>query len=342
MTTAIVYVQLGENPAKTLHLFASQAKKARPQSNLYLLTDNPRLWQQFPGRVIDVSLRSENSGFLSFRKQNKELERIAGGYWLNTLKRLFVLEVMQDFSNEWHDLLHFESDVYSFVSTEIVDCLRFRVISAAIPRFSEGRGIASIIYVRSLPALTKMISDISEILILNPTIRDDMELLGVALDTGVLSELPSLPDESWDWNGATYVFDGAAYGQYFFGQDPFHTEGKIISGFQNPHFNFEVSLAKWRLDEQESRSTLLKFKVNEDEWIVANLHVHSKILLPESSLNDPVWKKYLAEANSETSRIPIATTDTSVHSKKLDIWTRFRIAQKKGLIVTILNKIKRF
>ena len=341
MKTAIIYVQLGENPAKTLYLFASQAKKALPQSKLFLVTDSPGLWQEFPGQVIDVSSRGENNSFLGFRKQNKELERIAGGYWLNTLKRLFVLEVMQDFSIDWDDLLHFESDVYSFVSNEMVKCLRCRVNSTAIPRFSENRGIASVVYVRSLPALKKMISDFSQILGNNPTIRDDMELLGIALNTGVLSELPSLPADGWAWNKERYVFDGAAYGQYIFGQDPFHTDGNVISGFQNPHFNFDVSLAKWQLDEQESGSAQLKFKVKEDEWILANLHVHSKILLAESSLSDPVWRKYLTEANNQTARIPIAATETSVHSKKLDLRTRFRIAQKKGLINTILKKIRK-
>lgn len=323
-------------------MFASQANKVLLQSETFLITDSPRLWQEFPGRIIDVSLRSENTSFLAFRKRNKELERIAGGYWLNTLKRLFVLEVMQDFSTEWEDLLHFESDVYSFLSTELVECLRTRVSSSAVPRFSENRGIASIVYVRSVTALKKMTSDLSQILIDNPTIRDDMELLGIALNTGALSELPSLPQDAWEWKNEKFVFDGAAYGQYILGQDPFHTQGNIISGFRNPHFDFDVSLANWRLDKHELRSNQLRFWIEEEEWTLANLHVHSKILLPEPSQNNPVWKRYLAEANKQTSRVPVVATETSVHLEKLDLKTRFRIAQKNGMLKTILKKLSRF
>jgi hypothetical protein len=339
MTTALVYVQLGENPSKTLYLFATQAKRALSQSELYLLTDNPNLWKEFPGRILDISLYNENSGYLRFRNQNRHLERIAGGYWLNTLKRLFVLEVMQDYASEWNDLVHFESDVYSFLSDEMIECLRDRVPAVAVPRFSENRGIASVVYVRSQTALKKMISDLSQILFQKPNIRDDMELLGVALAIGAVSELPSLPTDGWDWNGERYIFDGAAYGQYFFGQDPFHTEGFIISGFQNPHFSFDISSVKWRLEKQPFSNVQLKFQLEENDLVLANLHIHSKIPLSESSTEDPLWKKYLDEANKKTIRTPIESNENSPHSEKLDLKTRFRIAQKKGLLKSLYKKL---
>ena len=339
MTTAIVYVQLGKNPAKTLSLFALQAKRTLTDSEIYLLADYPEMWPDFPGHVVDVSQRIDSAGFLRFRKQNKELERIAGGYWLNTLKRLFVLEAMQDFSSDWEDLLHFESDVFSFLSKEIVECLRANANSVGIPRFSENRGIASVLYVRNPLALKRLVADLTETLETGLVIRDDMELLGIMLARDLVSQLPSLPAEAWTWQGKKYVFDGAAYGQYLFGQDPFHTQGSVISGFQNPHFNFDLSSVNWELNNDASGITQLDFKSEEETWSLANLHVHSKILLPSPSLNEAIWKKYLLEANNQIPRIPVLASETSPHSKRIDIRTRLQIAIKKGLFKVILKKI---
>jgi hypothetical protein len=196
------------------------------------------------------------------------------------------------------------------------------------------------LYIRNKKAITDLVEKLSNILQNIPNIKDDMELLGVALNQGQIQELPSLPSHAWHYKNTKYIFDGAAYGQYIFGQDPFHTNGKITSGYKNPNFEFDAEDANWRIGELEGRDTLsLDFQGN--TYVLSNLHIHSKLLLDAISQESEIWKKYIHQANREAKRTPVEELEPSIHSEKLSIFTRIMVARKKGLLKTASRKAKR-
>jgi hypothetical protein len=342
VTTAIVYVQLGENPSKTLIPFATHSFNSLENSLHILLTDLPKKWSNFPGQIVDISGKTLNAGYQKFEQEHKELKRVSGGYWLNTLKRLYVLEIMTTIPFEWDDMIHYESDIYPLITQEIIDCLRSKISSSAVPRFSDERGIASLLYIRNKKSLIHFIEGTSQILCEQHEIRDDMELLGAALNKSVIEELPSIPKDAWSWGDKRILFDGAAYGQFLFGQDPFHTNGKITLGYKNPSFPLDISLGKWSISKEGKTSpTSLKFNYLNQEYEIANLHVHSKLLLTELSQNNSEWANFLDVANGDAEQLIYESDEISVHSVKPSLLTRFLIARKKGLLRTMASKLLR-
>ncbi len=342
VTTAIVYVQLGENPSKTLIPFATHSFNSLENSLHVLLTDLPEKWSNFPGEIVDISGKSLSAGYQNFEQEHKELRRLSGGYWLNTLKRLFVLEIMTTIPVEWDDMIHYESDIYPLITQEIIDCLRSNISSSAVPRFSDERGIASILYIRNKKSLIQFVDGISQILSEQHEIRDDMELLGVALNDSVIKELPSIPKDAWAWGDKKILFDGAAYGQFLFGQDPFHTNGKITPGYKNPSFPLDISLGKWWISaEDDTAPTSLKFNYLNQEYEIANLHVHSKLILAELSRKNSEWANFVDVANGDAQQLIYESHEISVHAVKPSLFTRFLIARKKGLLRTMAAKLQR-
>lgn len=341
MSTTIVYVQLGDNSSKTLTRFANNALKGLIEPKLILLTDIPEKWADFPGEIVDISNYRLAQGYVKFEKANKELKGVAGGYWLNTLKRLFVLEALVNHSEIDEDIVHLESDVFSLLTTEMVEALRTNIQTVAVPRFSSNRGIASLLYLRNKKALASLIEKLSAILEENPDIRDDMELLGFALNQYQVQELPTLPKDAWHYHDRKLIFDGAAYGQYIFGQDPFHTNGYIVSGYKNPNFSFDPELAFWDITSSRGES-FLTMKFQQEIFTLANLHIHSKMLLNPLSYYDETWQNYINQANGQTVRTAIKVEEQSVHSSKPSLIVRLRIARKKGFVKTVTLKIVKF
>ena len=52
MDIPFVFVHLGKNPSPQLTFMAVAAKKLNPSVELYLITDHPKFWQDFPGMLI--------------------------------------------------------------------------------------------------------------------------------------------------------------------------------------------------------------------------------------------------------------------------------------------------
>ena len=74
------------------------------------------------------------------------------------------------------------------------------------------------------------------------------------------------------------IFDAAAIGIYLLGEEPFHNNGRIITGKQNPHsaINYTKEQFIWKTDEQNRKKPYIW---NGRKWLlINNLHVHSKDL----------------------------------------------------------------
>lgn len=337
MATNLVLVHLGKNPSPILMEMADSAAKCFKDAKVFLITDFPSDWTAFPGIVISYSRSSPNNYLASLIRKYPELAQIAGGYWLYSLERLSALEKIYDYVGSNEPVLHFESDVLLSMNDSDFKLMISKCDQCACPRFSKNRGIASLFFIPNYFQFSSFLSAMKEILSRKNAPTNDMELLGICLNEDVLQVLPSLPIDSWTKSsGEKVVFDGAAYGQYIFGQDPFHTEGRRVSGFQNPDFPLELSQLGWKISNQvESDCDSLVYTHENVDYRVLNLHLHSKIKVSAVNKKNPLWVQAINEANGKSNRILGEMELNLIHTQKITFVNRLRIARRKGFSKSI-------
>jgi hypothetical protein len=115
----IVFVQLGNNPAPTLNLFAKQAQDSYSSACVVLLTDNKKKHKDFPGKIIEIET---SKLFSDLNSEDKKLHKRMGGYWLHTLNRLFVLRNLEEHFPKNTKIIHLESDVLSLINDNVITC----------------------------------------------------------------------------------------------------------------------------------------------------------------------------------------------------------------------------
>lgn len=324
----VVFVHIGENPTPTLYAAAEVAKIALPDAEIFLISDQVRLLESFPGTAIKFN-KEEVQPFLDlFIKKNKELKNLAGGYWLNTMMRLFALKQAAQL-NPSEPFIHLESDVYLYAQKDNLQEFEFSQDSVSYPRLSASRGVASFLYSPNLDTLLTFLRKLSAILIENQSIVNDMDLLGCALNSETSTELPSTPHNREELGINHYIFDGAALGQYLLGIDPIHTDGSVVSGYQNSDYNFDISSFKWSIP----RLGKLIVTIQNTDYEILNLHAHSKEILGIPDPTNSRWTQILQEANGEKPREVLIRETTNFHLMKPSIRDRIRIGRKAGLIV---------
>ena len=74
----VVFVHIGENLTSTLYSGAKVAKIALPDAEIFLISDQEKLLESFPGTAVKLN-NEEIQPFLNhFIKKNKELKNLAG------------------------------------------------------------------------------------------------------------------------------------------------------------------------------------------------------------------------------------------------------------------------
>lgn len=345
----IVYVQLGNNPSPTLQHYAEINSRNFSNPLNILITDNPSKFLDFPGQVVRYNSKSIGPGFKKYIRFNKAYSNIAGGYWRYTMERLFSFNTLVRELPSDIPVIHIESDVLILFGDDVLNALAETYKISAIPRYSSTDGIASIMFSPSLKKLAMDLVELDSLLSRNLRTRSDMSLLGLGLKEGILAELPSTPESALtistkdDLQDKKVVFDGLAYGQYLFGQDPVHTHNRRISGYLNKEFPVDLSVVKWHLD-CESKIVNLKFSVAKSEYIIGNLHMHSKIKV--DPLDAQMWRVCLGEANGELPRTQGPYVPDLIHTIKSSAIDRIRIIVRRGVFksmkLRISGQYKRF
>lgn len=352
----IVFVLLGKNPAPTLYNFANVARIQADESEIILITDHPKRHNQFPGSIVRYERNSELMPLIKLRRSHPELKGIAGGYWLFTLERLFALMQLEKCANN-APIIHLESDVLLSMTTEHAVKLEQMCSLTSVPRYSTDLGIASFLY---SPSIKQLIHDLislgrllEEFLNLKGDPPTDMQLLGRALNTGVFQELPSLPENAWTIGNPEehrkLVFDGLAYGQYLFGQDPLHQRGMRVSGHQNEHFDTTLEEFSWSLRQTEGGTCTIGYDWELSRVEIANLHIHSKENLNHLDQRSQRWQQAINEANGTTERITTGPFQDTIH-RRPKLLNRFRLWKRFGILNWLrmsartgkLSKILRF
>ena len=332
---------MGSNPSPTLISNSKVLRKLQPNSSQFLLTDSPKNWKGFAGEVCDASEITSSLSINEFTRRNKEVVEIAGGYWLNTIKRLFVLSALEKHIFDNSAIMHLESDVLLNVSSETTAEILKKINKVAVPRFSNDLGIGSILIAPNLHTLRDALSQLEEILNSKKSITNDMELLGYGLNNSILQELPTLPSAAWEMkSGDKLIFDGAALGQYLFGQDPIHAGGFYISGYKNPNYPIDPGSFHWYISEEKNKIEQIKFQFNNSQFLPVNLHNHAKRILNEVNSEDNIWQELMAEANTLVPRKAIIAPEDSIHSRTISFPNRLRKALKMGILRYSMLAIK--
>jgi hypothetical protein len=334
----IIYVHLGSNPSPTLVHMALGASKSMKEASLMLVTDHVENFPGFPGQVIEYSENFRTKQFREFIKKNKELQGISGGYWLYTLERLFVLQHIARNLPKEIPIIHFESDVYSFLNIQDVSELSGFYKGVAVPRIDRNTGIASIVFAPNQQSLINCIATLMNVLTKNPNIKSDMSLLGQGLNLGILEELWSRPGVDDRLNRPRIILDGAELGQYFFGADPLHTGGILQSGFTGQGTRIKFEELEFLL-EGIPKSLYIKHL---DETIkVGCIHNHAKRVLVNPEDDPATWNRLLREANREVVRVSEIAPLDLIHTRKVSVLNRIRRARKsnENILKYLLKKI---
>ena len=344
---AIVFVHLGLEISPTLEAFSKACIDVHGKVRRILITDHPSAPVNFDGEIVVTTEKSLASG--AMLKKRGYYSKLASGYWLNTFERIFALRALKHLPNiSSLPIIHLESDVLPLFDSIDVDFIFRNFPNVAIPRFSETLGIGSFIFSPNTEELFSVLDKLETLAIQNVEwMENDMQLLGLALNEGIVSELPSHPSDYFEKafnsiKGDRLLFDGAALGQYLFGQDPFHQSGFRYSGFKNPAYvaRTDIDSMKWKV-ESDTEGSRLVVEVDKIRYKIANLHIHSKEILPPLSLHSERWDRAIQEANGVITRTQESTTEVSPHSKKPNLMVRLQIAKSKGLRVAIFNYLKK-
>jgi hypothetical protein len=340
----IVYVQLGNNPSPTLRHYAEINSRLMPDAKSVLITDNSSHAVDFPGDVISYSGQGCLPGFTKYNKNNKAYSNIAGGYWRFTMERLFALTILQERYGDVCPVIHVESDVMLLLDAATLQTIKDNIKITSVPRYSSTDGIASILFSPSIKQLKEDLLRLDSVLEENLFVSSDMALLGLGLEHGVLGELPSHPKDGLimkaedDESSTLIVFDGAAYGQYLFGQDPVHTSNRVISGFQNPHFQLSLSETSWRVKQRE-KLRRPSFVWENKTYEVVSIHMHSKIRV-DPTISE-MWENAINEANGLSVRATGPLIEDFIHSIPSSYIDRIRMIRRRGLVQSIRNRIDR-
>jgi hypothetical protein len=337
----IVFVHLGLNPTPTLIHFSRLAKGRLNNPRLFLISDHPDRFRGFPGQVIQY--KNKHPAIRELERTFPHYKNISGGYWIRTIERLFALDLMKEVLETDESFLHFESDVMSLVTDDIYDLLDVNYEKVAYPRFSKQAGIASILYSPSAKSYEEFLNALFDIVIKAEGWMTDMDLLGIVLNNKDSEELPScFPVSSFlrDQDGNQVIFDGAALGQYLFGRDPVHTKGKSISGYTNPHFDIDLGKSRWSIKNCESGNKIFISCDENQNMRVANLHVHSKQLIPNMDANEETWIQIMKAANREIPPLEGEYVEDLIHKMPVPFRDKVSRAFEKGIYSVLKEKTR--
>lgn len=344
----IVFVQLGRNPSPTLNHFARAATINSPGSDVLLITDHPDDHYRFPGTVLNYVRDLEFETLTILYKKFKERIELSGGYWIYTLERLFALMQLSKLKVN-SAIIHLESDVLISMTTEHFEKLSQMCRRTSVPRHSGDLGIASFLYAPSLQQLTTDLELLGKIL--DKHLSDstdfltDMQLLGLGLNESILQELPTLPNDAWILESGKenrkLVFDGAAYGQYLFGQDPLHNHSMRVSGFQNLNFPLNLKNCCWSLHPSITPNHTVAYDWDLSRIEIANIHVHSKEILEIPNTASLRWQRAIGEANGLIDREVSGPFPDVIHNRRLRFISQLRLSRQSGKIAKLFKFAQR-
>ena len=256
--------------------------------------------------VIIVPYKSfnENNRFITFQecisRNNHKIITVDGlgdrkHLFMRSMERFILCELLVR-KEGLRDTIFLEIDNMVYMNPELV-LSQLKQKELAYLYDNDGRSSAGIMFIRD----PWVMEDLSNMIISYIETGESHEWL---TDMGVLAKyatvypyrvqyLPieidrSYPNEVYGGSGDySCIFDAAPYGIYLFGQDPFHTNGKLVKGLKNIWSKIDVThnTYEWKFDDMGRKCPWVTFKNGESRPIF-NLHIHAKNL--EEAVSDNV------------------------------------------------------
>ena len=342
----VVLVHLGKNPSKTLIPYVKLNKQVCEKYEFALITDRPGDWKEFPGTIIEFDESHLGRYFKQLQEEFNDYLDVAGGYWLFTLKRLWARSALQIYFPKNTRFIHIESDVLLLADAQTILSATRNVTKTAVPRYSLELGIASILYAPSINQYLEDLLFLESILMHEHKWLTDMHVLGIALNSGTFCELQSGPREHSSTQadptlGQQQIFDGAAIGQFLFGQDPVHNSGSSITGYINPFYGFDVTQGIWKIERNSKYKSELLWEIDSSRYQILSIHVHSKAPIANFVGTDPIWSLIIDSANSKHRTIYDQGSIDYIHTQKTPLRARLRIIVRKGVYKSMKARVRK-
>ena len=237
------------------------------------------------------------------------------GFWYKTIERFFVLRDWM-LAEGAQRLFHAELDNLVFDLSGLAVRLDESGRGLFIPRSSEDRALASLIYVNNpmaLNAFCDFVGKESRTLIDNQLLARFVTAFpefGVSLPTEsffstVGSEVP-LPWKVLSATRAGGIFDAAAVGQWLFGVDPRLQKWFLRNRFRNEELRVDVSEMRFVWNEGDAR--LFCTFGDSPPVNLYNLHVHSKMF---AKLERPRF--FRATLSAANANVPMVLDTNITH-----------------------------
>ena len=233
------------------------------------------------------------------------------------MTRLFVLhDAMQSLGIP--KAIHLENDVLLLTSPALERRLRDSPAYVYLPFASRARGIASLVYVGGIEALTDVLQHLLR-LIKATRLPSEMEYLAAAAAAGApIRPLPTMPSDvlllsepnatheglvpaETFWSGYPQfgaIFDATALGHYLAGPDPANDRYLSRNLFISEDTNVDTPSLRWNIITVGNQ---LRLQVTHQgtRLDVANLHMHSKAFPPFTAQHLSWYRERIDAANQQ-------------------------------------------
>ena len=239
-------------------------------------------------KIIDASsLNIESTPeYIQYQKivSRYNLDSFRDSFWLHTTSRFFYIKgFVKDYKID--SIFHIENDVMVYIPfKDILNSLQSSENCIFMARDSPNRVIPSIMFFTKGSA-NNLINHIVNTLAQSNVFINDMALLASYKD---LKELPVVPTLD------SYIYDGAAIGQYLGGIDYKNIssqEDELIK-YNNPSRGFineTYNIKDLKILKSSGFDKAYKVTSNKATSLLANLHIHSKQLHEFSSVFDILY-----------------------------------------------------
>lgn len=314
----VAFVYLGPRLPRYVRKNLEYFRKTFPSQQFCIVVDDINLKKELNLRNINSFLISEKEKALLERRKNFLTHDLhfRNGFWLNTLNRLFALQILVE-RNNLRKVIHIESDVLCLPNFPF-DKFNELDIPLAYPLESPDLGIASTLFIRDSEAINHLCEYGINVLMENPKLTD-MKLLGryAELFRNRVKLLPTfssfnqLNPRFMDFERCEEiiesekyfqgVFDSVSIGQFLLGIDPRNNRGVLKQYSEDS--NHLLKVTQLRLVPKEDNITIQNIDGSVDH--LYTLHIHSKNL---RAFNFPfnidlIMKNYERSVGGESRKI---------------------------------------
>jgi hypothetical protein len=284
----IVLTHIGHGLPDYIETTLRQIREFNKETEIYFITNESNTKQKFFNELNVNTVISEELETDKIKSFSKALNNGWSDFWTNSATRILFIEEFLKTKNK--PTIHFENDVLIYCDLENVlnKCVetfeKLALTQGGFDRFMTG-----MFYIKDYESLKLMTDYWLDILSSNKVheltkkykidmIHEMSLFLIYYMEQGenFLSTLPTLPNSKY-YSNFNSIFDPATYGQYV-GGTPKAAGGAPPGYIDKNHYigNFMMeNMGKWKVYFSDRKPYLM---FNDKEYVINNLHIHSKNL----------------------------------------------------------------